>query len=220
MSIKGDNVQLELIQRIEYLPNICKQLASRDKSFIPLLEPALEFYIEFMKYFHSSSKFNHEEFSPLIKYLIENGNTTVYQYRTDGDVPVNVEQPPLNYKFTKAVEVNEQESNTILGLDDDLTTSTNGIEVKQTANQTDVIDFDIEAEIYWSGIDTVPELLDLVLTSNGNHPNSIPDTLREVATNGSTFPIDDGIARGNDTLTLLENRSTDTLFIHELYRVC
>ncbi|CAF4749093.1 unnamed protein product, partial [Rotaria sp. Silwood2] len=31
---------------------------------------------------------------------------------------------------------------------------------------------------------------------------------------------DDGIARGNDTLTLLENRSTDTLFIHELYRVC
>src|SRR5690348_5030998 len=31
---------------------------------------------------------------------------------------------------------------------------------------------------------------------------------------------DDGIARSNDALTLLENRSTYTLFIHELYRVC
>jgi hypothetical protein len=31
--------------------------------------------------------------------------------------------------------------------------------------------------------------------------------------------VDDGIARGNDALTLLENRSTYTLFIHELHRV-
>ena len=30
---------------------------------------------------------------------------------------------------------------------------------------------------------------------------------------------DDGIARGNDALTLLENRQTYTLFIHELHRV-
>jgi hypothetical protein len=31
--------------------------------------------------------------------------------------------------------------------------------------------------------------------------------------------VDDGIARGNDALTLLENRSTYTFFIHELHRV-
>lgn len=30
---------------------------------------------------------------------------------------------------------------------------------------------------------------------------------------------DDGIARGNDALTLLENRSTYILFLHELYRL-
>ncbi|CAF5010753.1 unnamed protein product, partial [Rotaria socialis] len=52
-------------------------------------------------------------------------------------------------------------------LDDDSTTSIEGIEVKQTANQTDVIDFDTEAEIDWSAIDTVPELLDPALSSNG-----------------------------------------------------
>jgi hypothetical protein len=84
-------------------------------------------------------------------------------------------------------------------------------------------------------------LLDPALTSNGTHPNSIPDALREAATNGSNHPsneslslslsvvdqsffslqlVDDGIARGNDALTLLENRQTYTLFIHELHRVC
>ncbi|CAM4813160.1 unnamed protein product [Rotaria magnacalcarata] len=58
-----------------------------------------------------------------------------------------------------------------------LTASTDGVGVKQT-----------EAEIDWSGIDTVPVLLDPVLTSNGTHPNSISDALREAVLNGSTRP--------------------------------
>ena len=97
-----------------------------------------------MEHFHSTSKSNNEEFLPILKYLIENGNTTVYQWRTGGHLPVSVERPPLNYKFAEAAEVNEEEEepNIILGLDDDITTSTDGIEVKQTANQSDVIDFD------------------------------------------------------------------------------
>ncbi len=101
----------------------------------------MEFYIEFMKHFHPS---DNEEFLPILKYLIENGNTTVYQWRTGGHLPVSIERPPLNYKFAEAVEMNEEEEpNIILGLDDDddLTTSTEGIEVKQTANQSDSIDF-------------------------------------------------------------------------------
>ncbi|CAM2720860.1 unnamed protein product [Rotaria socialis] len=41
-----------------------------------------------------------------------------------------------------------------------------GIEVKQEANQSDRIDFGTGAEIDWSDIDTVPELLDRALSSN------------------------------------------------------
>lgn len=99
-----------------------------------------------MKHFHSTSKSDNEEFSSIIKYLIDNGNTTVYQWRTGGHTPVSIERPPLNYKFAEAVEVvnqeEEEETNIILGLDDDLTTSIEGIEIKQTADQSDVIDFD------------------------------------------------------------------------------
>jgi len=95
-----------------------------------------------MKHFHPSSKSDNEQFLPILKYLIENGNTTVYQWRTGGHEPVSIERPPLNYKFAQAIEINNEEPNIILGLDDDLTTSTEGIEIKQTADQSNVIDFD------------------------------------------------------------------------------
>ncbi|CAF5164758.1 unnamed protein product [Rotaria magnacalcarata] len=95
-----------------------------------------------MKHFHSSAKSDSEEFLSVIKYLIENGNTTVYQWRTGGRIPVSIERLALNYKFVETTEVTEDEPNIILGLDDDSATSIEGIEVKQTANQTDAIDFD------------------------------------------------------------------------------
>ncbi|CAF5131006.1 unnamed protein product, partial [Rotaria magnacalcarata] len=36
--------------------------------------------------------------------------------------------------------------------------------------------------------DTVPELLDPALSSNGNHPNLLVHALREAALNGSNHP--------------------------------
>ncbi|CAF4840373.1 unnamed protein product, partial [Rotaria socialis] len=107
--------------------------ANDDECSIPSLKSAVEFYIDFMKHFHSSSKSDSEEFLSVIKYLIENGNTTVYQWRTGGHIPVSIERLPLNYKFAETTEVTEDEPNIILGLDDDSTTSIEGIEVKQTA---------------------------------------------------------------------------------------
>ncbi|CAF4401681.1 unnamed protein product, partial [Rotaria magnacalcarata] len=50
--------------------------------------------IEFMKYFHTFSKSDNEEVLPLIKYLIENENTTVYQYRIGGHVLVSIDRAP------------------------------------------------------------------------------------------------------------------------------
>lgn len=141
---QGENVQRELIERIEYLPNICTELTNGDKGSILSLKAAVEFYKEFLQHFHSSSTSENEEFVPILSYLIEHGNTTVYQWKTGGHAPVSIERPPLNYKFAEVIDHEEQQTGIILGLDDeeDLTTSIEGIEVKQTANQSDVIDFD------------------------------------------------------------------------------
>lgn len=96
-----------------------------------------------MKHYHTSSESDNAQYLPLIKYIIENGNTTVYQWRNNGHAPVSIERPPLNYKFAETTEIDEEQPSIILGLDDDLTTSVQGIEVKQSENQSDVIDFDI-----------------------------------------------------------------------------
>lgn len=221
MSIKGENIERELIERIENLPSICSDLTNGDQNPISSLKSAVEFYNEFIKHFYSEKKDSNEENLSILKYLIENGNTIVYQWKTGGHLPISVERPALNYKFAQAIDTiqqqDKQHTDVILGLDDENLTSTN--HTIQLDNQNDVIDFDVEAEIDWSGIDTVPELLDPSLTSNATYTNSLSEALKDAALNGATHPTDDGIARGNDALTLLENRSTYTLFLHELYRL-
>ena len=139
----------ELIERIEHLADICHELANGNNDHsISQLKPAVQFYTEFLKYFHLSSSTNKEDYLSMIQYLIEQGNTTVYQWRTGGNPPVSVERPALNYKFAETIQINEtdnqDQTNIILDLDDDqvdLTASIEGIEIKQTSEQTDTIDF-------------------------------------------------------------------------------
>ena len=150
--LQGSRVEQELVERIEHLPSICSELADGDRSPLSALKPAIDFYLEFLAHFHPASKVDHDENVSLIKYLIDNGNTTVYQWRTGGHRPVSIERPTLNYKLAESTQVNrneakegdgEGEANLILGLDDDnddLTKSIDGIEVKQTSEQ---IDFDL-----------------------------------------------------------------------------
>lgn len=148
LTIQGNHVQSELIDRIEHLPELCKELVDPNQtSSIISLKPALQFYTDFIKYFHSASATNDEDFLPVTRYLIENGNTTVYRWRT-GRSPVSVERPSFNYKFAETIKTdethNQDQENLILGLDDiddDLTKSIQDIEVKQTSDQTDTIDF-------------------------------------------------------------------------------
>lgn len=226
MSIQGQNIEKELIERIENLPQICDQFINGNDQFINILKETSIFYRQFLEHFHSNSK--EEEYLPILTYLIKHGNTTVYQWRNNGHQPSSIERPTLNYKFAQFIQMNnqnliegkeEEEEKLILDLDQDFIPSIQGIQIKQTSDQSETIDFDTEEEIDWSAIDTVPELLAPALSSNGNHPNSIPDALREAALYGSNHQIDDGIARGNDALTLLENRSTYIAFIHELHRL-
>ncbi|CAF4717940.1 unnamed protein product [Rotaria sp. Silwood2] len=63
-NLLGENVQRELIQRIEYLPNICTELANGKDNSILLLKSAFDFYKEFMEHFHSSSRSYNEESLP------------------------------------------------------------------------------------------------------------------------------------------------------------
>jgi len=206
LGIKGVNLKDEFIARIKELPKFYEEIVNA----LPKLRKAIEYYLEFSA---------NPEFLPLVKHILEYGNTTVYQWKSGGQKPNSILRPSFNYKLAEST-IDSCESNQILGLDDDITTSTDGIQVEQSSVIQDTIDFDTGEEVDWSAIDTVPELVDPTLSSNGDNPHySISDAIRDAAFNGSSNNGSDGIARGNDALTILENRSTYAMFIGELHRV-
>ncbi|CAF4948454.1 unnamed protein product [Rotaria socialis] len=81
-----------------------------------------------------------------------------------------------------------------------------GIEVKQEANQSDRIDFGTGAEIDWSDIDTVPELLDRALSSNA--------ALNELTANASRRKINENDLKEllKNSGSIFSNRQLDRLF--------
>ena len=117
-------------------------------SLISSLKSSIEFYLEFLKYFHST-KSEHEDHLSLLKHLIDFGNTTVYQWKTGGHQPVQIERPSFNYRL--ALKNIDEETNLNLDLDEpndlNLTGSIEGIEIKQTSDQTEHLDLDLVKRI-------------------------------------------------------------------------
>lgn len=111
---------------------------------ISSLKSSVEFYVEFLKHFHSTKNENEDNLS-LLKYLIDFGNTTVYQWKTGGHAPVQIERPALNYQLT--LRNQDEETNLDLDLDEnndlDMNATIEGIEIKQTSDQTENLDLDL-----------------------------------------------------------------------------
>lgn len=258
--VQGEDVQRELIERIEHLGDLCNELTIGDQALIVLLKPAIEFYLQSLEHFHRSSIVTNEEDLPVIKYLLANGNTSVYQWRTGGQRPVSLERPAFNYQSIEK----DNEEDLVLDLDlsdgqnvnTDLIESIEGIEIKQTSDQQENIDFEtvrinfnekrkrekdrclgrwnrLVSDRYCSWITRSCSFLER--QSSQFHPGCTQrsGSQRIQQSSKSRLPlrfsfsfclflfnlVDDGIARGADALTLLENRPTYTLFLQELTRV-
>lgn len=85
LGIKGDNIKVELTEKLKDLPELQSQVASK----IPVLKKAVDLYENF-----SGSKYC----LPLIKHIIKSGNTTVYEYKY-GEAPVTIVEPALPFKL-------------------------------------------------------------------------------------------------------------------------
>ncbi|CAF1623098.1 unnamed protein product, partial [Didymodactylos carnosus] len=161
----------------------------------------------------------------VLKYLVNNGNSTVFQWRTNR-VPTNIERPVQNYKSMIDKNETDDENNQIVGLDDDIDLTVENIELKQDEQEPgaikvieDTIDFDKDNGIDWSAIDTVPELLDPSIDLDIHTTQSITDAITDAVIIEQQNVQDDDTARGDDALTLLENRSTYILFMNNLNRL-
>ncbi|KAJ8035834.1 CDK5 regulatory subunit-associated protein 3 [Holothuria leucospilota] len=150
------------------------------------LSEVVEFYEAFVLFTLDSVK---GETSPYLKHLIKYGNTTTYQWRTK-KVPQTVEEPKLWFLEEEDENTNEDEIDWG-GIGDDIEEIDFNITVEDVG-ATDIIDFNKEST-----------------DTPGEHDWNVGSGLGAAET-------DDGIARGKDALTILDNPVTRNQFINEL----
>lgn len=90
LGIKGSNLKEEFTARIKELPQFYDEIVKA----LPKLRKAIDYYLEFSA---------NSEFLPLLRHILEYGNTTVYQFIYN-EPPLSIEEPPITISLTSETE--------------------------------------------------------------------------------------------------------------------
>ncbi|XP_030629559.1 CDK5 regulatory subunit-associated protein 3 [Chanos chanos] len=185
--ITGDNVGRELQALVKDLPSVLEETGKQTSG----LEEAIQLYTAFTQFVCDWC----EPVLPMLSYVQRRGNTTLYEWRT-GEVPSVIERPvmeeaPADIVTEGTIDWGE------LGGD----SGADGVNLGITVE--DGVDWGISVEsgaeegggIDWGASDSAPVEI-------------------EVVDVGTDCP--EGVARGDDALSLLENSQTRSQFIDEL----
>lgn len=88
MGIPGSNIKKELLGLLSELPELYEQAANKTKT----VKEAVDVYVAFIKY-HSDNN-DTSDVLPLLRYVIDHGNTTTYEYNY-GKKPSSIEVPEM-----------------------------------------------------------------------------------------------------------------------------
>ncbi|XP_076855332.1 CDK5 regulatory subunit-associated protein 3 [Brachyhypopomus gauderio] len=184
--ITGENVARELQALVKDLPATLDEMGKR----AACLEEAIQLYTAFTNFVCDWS----EPVLPMLTFIQRHGNTTVYEWRT-GKVPMVIERPvveeaPLDMVTEETIDWG------------DLSGGASTEEVGSGITVEDGVDWGITLE---SGKED---------TGTGGIDWGEPEVAIEVVGAGTDCP--EGVARGEDALSLLENSQTRNQFIDEL----
>nr|XP_039260361.1 CDK5 regulatory subunit-associated protein 3-like [Styela clava] len=204
IGITGDHVKNELLDLVKNLPNEFNDIAEKVKE----IESISEFYATFVEFTLESDQFKNS-ITPLLNFISQNGNATVYQWRT-GNVPSKIVHKDAEICKTELEE--DQGGEIDWGAIDDVPVP-------------DEIDFGIELDDTGIGeitLETAGEEepkneengFEIVESESKSNWDIEEITVEEVP-NGSAM-LDEGTAIGDDAMTVLENLKTRTLFVNEL----
>ncbi|XP_018303630.1 CDK5 regulatory subunit-associated protein 3 isoform X2 [Mycetomoellerius zeteki] len=197
LGVTGYNtVGRELMDKVKELPEIYQEVAEKTKR----LDKIVEFYSAFVE-FTFDQQYDSDCVS-MIKYIIEKGNTTMFEY-TYGEVPASIIEPSLNIK------ADEDESN------------------KQSSVDANTIDFgnlDLDGEIDFGekvGLDAGGDI-------DWGDENAEQSTMGEIDCNVSleesgivveTVDHEGGVATGSEAYTILDYPTTRSEFINQLFEL-
>lgn len=181
--IKGNNVGQELDEQFKGLVKVMDQIVEFSKD----LKPATEHYRDFAS---SSSKCDVNKVVPLLNYVIDSGNTTVYQFK-NGEAPSRVEI------VDKSISSGNSNSSEIELVDDE-------------------IDFgdDLPSSESSSGFVHVEKTKDTPIEMDESFASKEPESQMPACDTN-----DDKIARGEDAKLVLEYRKTRNQFYNNLHEL-
>ncbi|XP_024883737.1 CDK5 regulatory subunit-associated protein 3 [Temnothorax curvispinosus] len=189
-------VRRELMDKVKELSEIYQKVAEKTKS----LDKVVEFYSAFVE-FTFGQQYDSNCVS-IIKYVIEKGNTTMFEY-TYGEVPASIIEPPLNIK------ADEDESNGRSSLDTNVIDFGN-LDLQREIDFGEEVDLDTGDDIDWGD-------------ENAEQPTAAEIycniSLEESGIVVEASGHEGGVATGSEAHTILDNPTTRSEFINQLFEL-
>ncbi|TGZ37222.1 CDK5 regulatory subunit-associated protein 3 [Temnothorax longispinosus] len=189
-------VRRELMDKVKELSEVYQKVAEKTKS----LDKVVEFYSAFVE-FTFGQQYDSTCVS-IIKYVIEKGNTTMFEY-TYGEVPASIIEPPLNIK------ADEDESTGRSSLDTNVIDFGN-LDLQREIDFGEEVDLDTEDDIDWGD-------------ENAEQPTAAEIycniSLEESGIVVEASGHEGGVATGSEAHTILDNPTTRSEFINQLFEL-
>uniref|UniRef100_A0A1A8DZA3 CDK5 regulatory subunit associated protein 3 n=1 Tax=Nothobranchius kadleci TaxID=1051664 RepID=A0A1A8DZA3_NOTKA len=187
--ITGENVPRELQALLKDLPAVLEEVGKDAAK----LEKQIQLYVAFSNFVCNWS----EPVLPMLTFAQKKGNVTFYEWKT-GKVPVVVERPVVEEVIPEALTENTIDWG-------DFGTGADGVGVNAVVAVEDGIDWGIS-------LDSTSEGADAGGIDWGD--SNVATVEIEIVDVGTDCP--EGVARGEDALSLLENSQSRSQFIDEL----
>ncbi|XP_036148509.1 CDK5RAP3-like protein isoform X2 [Monomorium pharaonis] len=197
LGITGYNtVRYELMDKVKELSEIYQKIAEKTKS----LDKVVDFYSAFVE-FTFCQQYN-SDCVPMIKYVIEKGNTTIFEY-TYGEIPTSIIEPPLNIK------TDEDENNGRLNVDADAIDFGN-LDLDGKIDFGEEVNLDAEGDIDWG--------------DEGTEQSTAKEIDYNISLEESGIVVEaadheGGMATGSEAYTILDNPTTRSEFINQLFEL-
>jgi len=213
MGIEGGNIRTEFLQLVEQLPEIFDGIAEKSK----LIDDVVDYYREFAKFITERKDLLDDDITPLLKFVICNGNATVYQWKT-GEAPTKI------IKKETVEAVNLEAMAALASSPSDLVTD------GYNASDDGGIDFGDESETIDFGNDEIDfgdGVIDFGETESIDFGDNAIDFGATLSTESSCITIvesgeenpDGAVAVGTEADSIFENSATRNLFIDELLEI-
>nr|XP_012137613.1 PREDICTED: CDK5 regulatory subunit-associated protein 3 [Megachile rotundata] len=202
LDVPGQQIKQELAEKVKELPEMYEKIAKKAKS----LEKAVEFYCSFVNY--TLGRQHDGGCVPMVKYVIDKGNTTTYEWMY-GEPPLSISEPPLNISFDDDSDKKEVDNVENVGIDFGEIDINRGIE-NGGIDFGDDVNLDAGGDIDW-GDENVEE----VPPGDIDYNISLEESGIVVEAAGH----EGGTAAGTEAYRVLDNPATRNDFINQLFEL-